>query len=232
MSKLRGKGYDGASNMSGCFKGVKARIQEIQPLAVFTHCVGHVLNLVVEDSCENPFVRDTINTVKEAINFFKVSVQRESILKVDRKIKFIELLEPVITSLEQTKNTRPCNPATTTKATNITNTFEEELYLWKEKWKNVENEKRPKNSIENLKNCNEDLYPSICNILSILCVIPLTTTECERNFSSLRLIKSYLRSTMTNQRLHSIALHYIHNDRLPTTEEVFKIYIESGLHRF
>jgi hypothetical protein len=117
MSKLRGKGYDGASNMSGCFKGVKARIQEIQPLAVFTHCVGHVLNLVVEDSCENPFVRDTINTVKEAINFFKVSVQRESILKVDRKIKFIELLEPVITSLEQIKNTRPCNPATTTKAT-------------------------------------------------------------------------------------------------------------------
>ena len=43
----------------------------------------------------------------------------------------------------------------------ITNTFEEELYLWQEKWKNVENEKRPKNSIENLKNCNEDLYPSI-----------------------------------------------------------------------
>ena len=24
---------------------------------------------------------------------------------------------------------------------------------------NVENEKRPKNSIENLKNCNEDVYP-------------------------------------------------------------------------
>jgi hypothetical protein len=54
MSKLRGQGYDGASNMSGCFKGVKARIQEIQPLAVYTHCVGHVLNLVVVDSCENP----------------------------------------------------------------------------------------------------------------------------------------------------------------------------------
>jgi hypothetical protein len=70
MSKLRGQGYDGASNMSGCFKGVKARIQEIQPLAVYTHCVGHVLNLVVVDSCENPFVRDTINTVKEVIKFF------------------------------------------------------------------------------------------------------------------------------------------------------------------
>ena len=124
ISKLQscGQGYDGASNM--CFKGVKARIQEIQPLAVYTHCVSHVLNLVLVDSCENPFIRDTINTVKEVINFFKDSVQRESILKAnipkdanhsrlsslcetrwtERSTAietFIELLVPVITSLER-----------------------------------------------------------------------------------------------------------------------------------
>jgi hypothetical protein len=37
---------------------------------------------------------------------------------------------------------------------------------------------------------------------------------------------------MTNQRLNSIALHFIHNDRLPTAEEVVKIYMESGRYRF
>ena len=68
--------------MSGCFSGVKARIQdfifinydffifinfiqEIQPLAVYTYYVGHVLNLVVVDSCENPFIRDTIDQLRK-----------------------------------------------------------------------------------------------------------------------------------------------------------------------
>lgn len=49
---LRGQGYDGASNMSGAFKGVAARILEVQPLAFYTHCSAHCLNLVVVSSCE------------------------------------------------------------------------------------------------------------------------------------------------------------------------------------
>ena len=146
--------------------------------------------------------------------------------------KINKLLSVNIIKLDKQEIKKLCSEIKEFYNQDVTNTFEDELYLWQEKWKNVENEKKPKNSIENLKNCNEDLYPSIFNILSILCVIPLTTTECERNFSSLRLIKSYLRSTMTNQRLNSIALHYIHNDRVPTAEEVVKIYMESGQHRF
>ncbi len=113
----------------------------------------------------------------------------------------------------------------------VQTSFDDELYLWQEKWKNCENTKRPTNSIENLKNCNEDLFPSIFNILTILCVLPMTTTECERNFSSLKLIKSYLRSTMTNTRLNAIALHYIHSDRKLDADETVKTYMESG-HRF
>ena len=50
---LRGQGYDGASNMSGAFKGVAAtRILTIQPLAHYTHCSAHCLKLVVVSSCE------------------------------------------------------------------------------------------------------------------------------------------------------------------------------------
>jgi hypothetical protein len=71
IKKLRGQGYDGASNMSGRFQGVKARIQQVQPLAIYTHCVAHVLNLVVVDSCSNHFIRDTLAVVKEVINFLK-----------------------------------------------------------------------------------------------------------------------------------------------------------------
>ena len=46
--------------MSGAFKGVQSRILAIQPLAFYTHCQAHNLNLVVTESCEVGDVRTTI----------------------------------------------------------------------------------------------------------------------------------------------------------------------------
>ena len=43
--------YDGASVMSGCQTGVRARISEINPSAIYIHCHAHQLNLVLVDTC-------------------------------------------------------------------------------------------------------------------------------------------------------------------------------------
>ena len=43
----RGQGYDGASNMSSETVGVQQRIKELCENAVYTHCCGHHLSLVV-----------------------------------------------------------------------------------------------------------------------------------------------------------------------------------------
>ena len=53
IENLRGQGYDGASNMSGKFNGVQGKILEDQPLAFYSHCSAHVLNLCVVDVCDN-----------------------------------------------------------------------------------------------------------------------------------------------------------------------------------
>jgi hypothetical protein len=42
----RGKSYDNASNMSGVYFGLQARIKEFNPLAVYIPCAAHSLNLV------------------------------------------------------------------------------------------------------------------------------------------------------------------------------------------
>lgn len=42
--------------------------------------------------------------------------------------------------------------------------------------------------------------------------ILVTTTICERSFSKFKLIKTYLRSTMTEERLNNLALISIEND--------------------
>ena len=55
VSLLRGQGYDGASNMSGKFRGVQAIIRSHVPSAVYLHCRAHSLNLAVVHSCSNTY---------------------------------------------------------------------------------------------------------------------------------------------------------------------------------
>ena len=53
------QGYDGASVMSGKYKGVQQRIKEIAPHAEYIHCYAHTLNLVLVDSTKsNQYAND------------------------------------------------------------------------------------------------------------------------------------------------------------------------------
>ena len=70
LKNVRGQGYDGASNMSSERIGLQALIQKESPLAVYTHCTGHCLNLVIASSCSLPVVRNVIDKVKSLCNFF------------------------------------------------------------------------------------------------------------------------------------------------------------------
>ncbi|KAK9047973.1 hypothetical protein SSX86_033065 [Deinandra increscens subsp. villosa] len=47
LDRVRGQGYDGASNMSGEFNGLKALILKENPSAYFVHCFAHQLQLVI-----------------------------------------------------------------------------------------------------------------------------------------------------------------------------------------
>lgn len=57
-----------------------------------------------------------------------------------------------------------------------------------------------------------DALPNFVIALRILLTVPVTIASAERSFSKLKLIKTYLRSTMTNSRLSSLALISIEND--------------------
>ncbi|KAE9522617.1 hypothetical protein AGLY_016980 [Aphis glycines] len=52
ISKVIGCSFDGAANMKGPYNGLQAHLKNNNPLCVYTHCVGHVLNLVMVDSSE------------------------------------------------------------------------------------------------------------------------------------------------------------------------------------
>ncbi|CAN1146139.1 Zinc finger MYM-type protein 1, partial [Linum perenne] len=47
VDKLRGQGYDGASNMSGQFNGLRDLFLQDCPYAYFVHCFAHRLKLTL-----------------------------------------------------------------------------------------------------------------------------------------------------------------------------------------
>ncbi len=51
-----------------------------------------------------------------------------------------------------------------------------------------------------------EIYPNFWTALRIALTLPVTVAQAERSFSKLKLIKSYLRSTMSQERLTGLAI--------------------------
>ena len=70
------------------------------------------------------------------------------------------------------------------------------------------------------------VFPNIHTSLRILATIPVTSCECERSISQLRLVKTYTRNTMCNDRLNGLALLHMHKDISVTAEEVLQEFMK------
>ena len=63
-----------------------------------------------------------------------------------------------------------------------------------------------------------DSFPNTCIAYRILLTIPIIVDSAERSFSKLKLIKSYLRSIMSQERLNRLAILLIENKMLEELE--------------
>ena len=61
---------------------------------------------------------------------------------------------------------------------------------------------------------NTDLYLQVKNLVKLLLVSPASSAEAERSFSGLRRLKTWLRSTMGQERLNALAVCQTHQDLL------------------
>ncbi|XP_035842043.1 zinc finger MYM-type protein 1-like [Helianthus annuus] len=68
-------------------------------------------------------------------------------------------------------------------------------------------------------------YPYAINAYKVLLTIPVTVASAERSFSKLKLLKTYLRSTMSQERLNGLATISIESEILDTMD--YKELIES-----
>ncbi|XP_008190126.1 zinc finger MYM-type protein 1-like [Acyrthosiphon pisum] len=111
--------------------------------------------------------------------------------------------------------------------TDLPGTFEElegELKTWKAIWKEKPVDELPSTAMETIFLPLMNYYPNIKRLLILFATIPVTTCTSERSFSSLKRIKTYLRSTMGENRLNGLALLNIHPEIIIKPEEVVNTY--------
>ena len=90
MKKLRGQGYDGASNMKGEFNGLRSLILRENSSAYYVHCFAHQLQLVVVGVAKKHFeVSDFFDKIHVLLNVVGASCKRKDKIREDQR-KIIE----------------------------------------------------------------------------------------------------------------------------------------------
>ena len=68
------------------------------------------------------------------------------------------------------------------------------------------------------------MFPNICQLLRIVSTLPATSCECERIISVLRRLKTYLRTTMAEERLTGSALMHVDYGMDRNLDEIINIF--------
>ncbi|KAJ1258931.1 hypothetical protein BS78_10G113900 [Paspalum vaginatum] len=95
VARLRGQGYDGASNMRGEFNGLQKQIRDENPNAFYVHCFAHQLQLVIV------FVTSSYSSFDDFFNYVSLIVTSAS-SSCKRKDKLItKHRESILEKLEK-----------------------------------------------------------------------------------------------------------------------------------
>lgn len=92
----------------------------------------------------------------------------------------------------------------------------------------LKNVKLPKTAMDALAECDPECYPNVHHLLQILVTLPVSVASAERTFSTLRRLKTWLRSRMGEERQTGLALLNIHRDIVVDTENIINRFASSG----
>ena len=98
-----------------------------------------------------------------------------------------------------------------------------EVKLWKRKWSEVEKEDCPASLAKAIKHCDKLKFPNVFTLIKIGGTLSVTSAECERSFSTMRRLRTWLRSTMKSDRLSSLAIMNIRRNVEVDYKEVAKL---------
>ncbi|XP_053594426.1 uncharacterized protein LOC128667613 [Microplitis demolitor] len=106
VMNCRGQSYDNASDMSGIYSGVQARIKTLNPLADYAPCAAHSLNLV--GTCAAESVPETrTNRNPKSLSKTRWSARHDACYALEKEWSdILDALNYIATSTDQKPNTR------------------------------------------------------------------------------------------------------------------------------
>ena len=75
------------------------------------------------------------------------------------------------------------------------------------------------------------LFPQVSKLFRLLLTMPATSATSKRSFSALRHIKTYLLTTMKQERLNHLMIIHIHKDRLIDFKSAIQEFIHTKENR-
>ena len=110
--------------------------------------------------------------------------------------------------------------------------FDAESKTWYDMWSNKSLNRQFKitdGMLDLLKDA--EYFPAISNAILIALTLPVTTCTVERSFSTLRRVKTWLRSTMADNRLSGLCMMSVHRERINKREKKRK-FIHKIIDKF
>ena len=88
--------------------------------------------------------------------------------------------------------------------------------------------------LQGLSQAQKSFFSEVCQFARLILVIPATNAVSERCFSTMRHLKTYLRSTMTQSRLNHVMLFSINRERVDRLDidAIADEFVQGSEHRF
>lgn len=75
---------------------------------------------------------------------------------------------------------------------------------------------------------NEEVFPNLFKIMQVAITLPVSSATCERSFSTMRRINTYVRANMTQGRFTNLAILNIEKDIIVDTEIILNTFAKSN----
>lgn len=73
-------------------------------------------------------------------------------------------------------------------------------------------------------NISKSVFPNLYKLLQVAITIPISSATCERSFSAMRKVKTWLRTSMLQEKFNNSSILYIEKDININIEKVIDIF--------
>lgn len=101
---------------------------------------------------------------------------------------------------------------------------ESQVKTWMSLIQSLPEERRPNDIAAAILLGKENFLPAVTTLLRLFGTIPVSNATAERSFSALKRLKTYLRSTMGEERLTGLALLHVNKSTEVDPDDIIELY--------